>query len=48
MANTYPDLYLRLDALKDEIAEWFTTASKEGTWSSNSITITQSWINKGL
>ena len=41
-------LYLRLDALRDEIIAWFSSASKEGDWSSNSIAITQAWIDKGL
>ncbi|KAL1993287.1 hypothetical protein VTN49DRAFT_3236 [Thermomyces lanuginosus] len=41
-------LYLRLDALRDQIVSWFDKASKEGGWSSNCIAITQSWIDKGL
>ncbi|KAK3694246.1 methionyl-tRNA synthetase-like protein [Podospora appendiculata] len=39
-------LYLRLDALKDEIVEWL--AKSSGHWSTNSVGITQSWIDKGL
>ncbi|RFU27260.1 hypothetical protein B7463_g9079, partial [Scytalidium lignicola] len=39
-------LYLRLDMLQDEIVSWFSKA-KEG-WSSNCISITQAWIDKGL
>jgi methionyl-tRNA synthetase len=42
------DLYLRLDVLRDEIVEWFKKASHDGEWSSNCISITQSWIDKGL
>ncbi|KAJ9203718.1 hypothetical protein DTO166G4_6650 [Paecilomyces variotii] len=41
-------LYLRLDALRDQIVSWFEKASKEGEWSANCISITQSWIDKGL
>lgn len=41
-------LYLRLDALRDQIVSWFEKASKEGDWSANCIAITQSWIDKGL
>ncbi|GAD92485.1 methionyl-tRNA synthetase [Paecilomyces variotii No. 5] len=41
-------LYLRLDALRDQIVSWFEKASKEGEWSANCIAITQSWIDKGL
>ncbi|KAH8811532.1 tRNA synthetases class I (M)-domain-containing protein [Xylogone sp. PMI_703] len=39
-------LYLRLDALQDDIISWFNKA-KEG-WSPNCTSITQSWIDKGL
>ena len=39
-------LYLRLDALQDEIVSWLGKAS-EG-WSQNCKSITQSWIDKGL
>jgi methionyl-tRNA synthetase len=41
-------LYLRLDALRDQIVDWFKVASKKGAWSSNCIQITQAWIDKGL
>ncbi|KAF2673248.1 methionyl-tRNA synthetase [Microthyrium microscopicum] len=41
-------LYLKLDSLKDNIADWYSKASKEGEWSANCIAITQSWIDKGL
>jgi methionyl-tRNA synthetase len=40
--------YIRLDALKDKIVDWFSKASVDGKWSSNCIHITQSWIDKGL
>ena len=39
-------LYIRLDALHDGIVSWLSKAS--GDWSSNCISITQSWIDKGL
>ncbi|KAH8729521.1 tRNA synthetases class I (M)-domain-containing protein [Ilyonectria robusta] len=41
-------LYLKLDALKDELVAWFKKSSKEGEWSPNCTAVTQSWINKGL
>lgn len=41
-------LFLRLDALKDQIVDWFHKVSKGGSWSTNCIQITQSWIDKGL
>ena len=41
-------LYLRLDALTDKVISWFDRAGKEGGWSSNALSITQSWIDKGL
>jgi methionyl-tRNA synthetase len=41
-------LYLRLDLLRDQIVPWFNTASKKGDWSSNCVSITQAWIDKGL
>ncbi|KAK7752644.1 hypothetical protein SLS62_005413 [Diatrype stigma] len=39
-------LFLRLDALQDEMVKWFSGASAE--WSANCIAITKSWIDKGL
>ncbi|KAI8622879.1 tRNA synthetases class I (M)-domain-containing protein [Xylariaceae sp. FL1651] len=39
-------LFLRLDALKDDIISWFNVTNKE--WSANCIAITQSWIDRGL
>lgn len=41
-------LYLRLDALKDQLIPWFHKSSTEGEWSANCISITQAWIDKGL
>jgi methionyl-tRNA synthetase len=34
--------------LKDDISAWFNKASKDGSWSTNCIQITQSWIDLGL
>lgn len=41
-------MYLRLDELSDELKAWFAESSKKGVWSSNSIDITSSWLQKGL
>ncbi|KAF7544482.1 hypothetical protein G7Z17_g9900 [Cylindrodendrum hubeiense] len=41
-------LFLKLDALKDELVAWFKKSSKEGEWSPNCTAVTQSWIDKGL
>ncbi|GAB1320341.1 hypothetical protein MFIFM68171_10551 [Madurella fahalii] len=39
-------LYLRLDALQDEIKAWL--ASAEKGWSANCVSITHSWLDQGL
>lgn len=39
-------LFLRLDALKDDVVSWFRSANKE--WSANCVAITESWISRGL
>ncbi|KAL2124490.1 hypothetical protein VTJ04DRAFT_855 [Mycothermus thermophilus] len=39
-------LYLRLDALQDEIKQWLETAEKG--WSANCVAITHSWLDQGL
>jgi methionyl-tRNA synthetase len=39
-------LYLRLDALQEEVKTWL--ASAEKGWSANGISITHSWLDKGL
>ncbi|KAI0391444.1 tRNA synthetases class I (M)-domain-containing protein [Xylariaceae sp. FL0594] len=39
-------LFLRLDALKDDVISWFHKTSE--SWSANCIAITQSWIDRGL
>lgn len=41
-------MYLRLNSLEGELKEWFQESSKKGVWSSNSIDITDSWLNRGL
>ncbi|KAF3354350.1 methionine--tRNA ligase like protein [Verticillium longisporum] len=41
-------LFLRLDALKEPLIDWFKKASSEGAWSTSAQTITQAWIDKGL
>ncbi|KAL1895762.1 hypothetical protein Cpir12675_003095 [Ceratocystis pirilliformis] len=46
--KTTKHLYIKLDQLGDRIVAWFNKASKEGEWSANCASITQSWINKGL
>ncbi|RYP80095.1 hypothetical protein DL770_006378 [Monosporascus sp. CRB-9-2] len=44
--RTTKHLFLRLDALNDEVVSWFNGASSQ--WSANCISITKSWIEKGL
>ncbi|KXX78955.1 Methionine--tRNA ligase, cytoplasmic [Madurella mycetomatis] len=39
-------LYLRLDALQEEIKTWL--ASAEKGWSANCVSITHSWLDQGL
>ncbi|KAH7157599.1 tRNA synthetases class I (M)-domain-containing protein [Dactylonectria estremocensis] len=41
-------LFLKLDALKEELVAWFKKSSSEGEWSPNCTAVTQSWIDKGL
>jgi methionyl-tRNA synthetase len=41
-------LYLRLDALQQEVATWLASTTKKGDWTANAISIAQSWIEKGL
>ena len=41
-------IYLRLDALKDKIHDWYKVASEKGAWSANCRHITTAWIEKGL
>ncbi|KAG7290746.1 hypothetical protein NEMBOFW57_000749 [Staphylotrichum longicolle] len=39
-------LYLRLDALQDEIKDWLVSIEKG--WSANCVSITHSWLDQGL
>ncbi|KFA60999.1 hypothetical protein S40285_02729 [Stachybotrys chlorohalonatus IBT 40285] len=41
-------LYLRLDALQDQVEAWFRSSSSKGAWTSNATSIAQAWIEKGL
>lgn len=41
-------LYLRLNALQEQVAAWFESASKKGAWSGSALTITRSWLDKGF
>ncbi|KAI9738457.1 MAG: putative methionine--tRNA ligase, cytoplasmic protein rar1 [Claussenomyces sp. TS43310] len=41
-------IFISLDKLQPEIEEWFTKSSKEGAWPQNGISITRSWLDKGL
>lgn len=41
-------LYINLDELQDNIETWVTETSHKGRWTSNAISITNSWIEKGL
>lgn len=41
-------IFLRLDKLQPGIEKWFNKSSEEGAWPQNGISITRSWLNKGL
>lgn len=41
-------IFLRLDKLQPDIDAWFTESSKAGVWPQNGISITRSWLEKGL
>ncbi|ABN64376.1 methionyl tRNA synthetase [Scheffersomyces stipitis CBS 6054] len=41
-------IYLKLNELEGELAEWVDHASSHGEWSKNAKTITASWIKRGL
>lgn len=41
-------VFLNLKMLQSEINEWFQKSSKVGAWPQNGISITQSWLTKGL
>lgn len=46
--RTSEHVFLSLDKLEPEVAQWFTEASENGEWSRNSKTITTSWLSEGL
>lgn len=41
-------IFISLDKLEPRIKEWVEKSSREGGWSKNSRTITQSWLKEGL
>lgn len=41
-------IFLLLNKLQPEIEEWFAKSSEEGAWPQNGISITRSWLEKGL
>ncbi len=41
-------IFLRLDKAQPDIEKWFTKSSTEGAWPQNGISITRSWLEKGL
>jgi methionyl-tRNA synthetase len=41
-------IFLRLDKSQKDIEEWFSKSSVEGGWPQNGVSITRSWLDKGL
>ncbi|KAG9229245.1 tRNA synthetases class I (M)-domain-containing protein [Amylocarpus encephaloides] len=41
-------IFLRLDKVQSDIEKWFDKSSKDGAWPQNGVSITRSWLNKGL
>lgn len=41
-------IFLRLDKAQPAIEEWFNKSSVEGGWPQNGVSITKSWLEKGL
>ena len=41
-------LYINLPMIKDKLDEWIKTASIEGFWAHNALSMTQAWIRDGL
>lgn len=41
-------IFLRLDKAQPDIEKWFSKSSEEGAWPQNGISITKSWLDKGL
>jgi methionyl-tRNA synthetase len=41
-------IFLRLDKLQNPIEKWFSKSSVDGVWPQNGISITNTWLTKGL
>jgi methionyl-tRNA synthetase len=41
-------IFLRLDKLQPDIEDWFSKSNVQGAWPQNGISITRSWLEKGL
>jgi len=41
-------VFLLLDKLQAQVAEWNSKSSSEGAWSANGINITETWLKEGL
>lgn len=41
-------IFLSLDKLQDQVADWNKKSQVDGKWSRNGITITGTWLNEGL
>lgn len=41
-------LFLNLSDLQEKCNDWFLQSSKDGKWSTNGVSITESWIKEGL
>lgn len=41
-------IFLRLDKAQPDIEKWFEKSSVEGGWPQNGVSITKSWLDKGL
>lgn len=41
-------IFLRLAKLQPDLEKWFDKSSKDGVWPQNGISITRSWLEKGL
>ncbi|KAG4436861.1 putative methionine--tRNA ligase, cytoplasmic protein rar1 [Cadophora sp. M221] len=41
-------IFMRLDKVQEDVAKFFAQSSVEGGWSPNGISITKSWLDKGL
>ncbi|KAH7356624.1 tRNA synthetases class I (M)-domain-containing protein [Rhexocercosporidium sp. MPI-PUGE-AT-0058] len=41
-------IFMRLDKVQEDVAKFFAQSSVEGGWSANGISITKSWLDKGL